>query len=139
MKRIVQSSNLHFLSLTGIALFAALALLGIAGAEANRNAKVADLSGLASVSGKVDASKSFQAAKVYFRNVDRRMLYMVYTNGNKFQAMYLAPGNYEITVQAEGLESAVQKLVLKAGEKATAHVTLHESIAQGEAGVELMP
>ena len=75
----------------------------------------AELKALASVSGTVTAASPFQAAKVYFRNTDKRIQYMVYTAGGKYQAMHLFPGNYEMRVEARGLNSAVTKLTLKAG------------------------
>ena len=64
------------------------------------------------------------------------MLYMVYTNGGRYQAMQLLPGNYELSVQAKGLVSDVQKLVLSADQKATANVTLHDEPAQAAGRVE---
>jgi len=74
-----------------------------------------ELSGTASVSGTVTSSSPFQAAKVYFRNVDKRMLYMVYTAGGKYQAMHMFPGNYEMRVEARGTISPVTTVVLKPG------------------------
>src|SRR5262245_20313757 len=74
------------------------------------------LSGLASLSGTVESTKPFKAAQVYIRNVDKRILYMVYTNAGAFRAVALLPGNYEINVQAKGLVSDVQKLIVKAGD-----------------------
>src|SRR5262245_52906545 len=58
------------------------------------------LQGLASMTGLVDAAKPFKAAQVYIRNVDKKILYMVYTAGGKFKAVALLPGNYEVNVQA---------------------------------------
>ena len=48
-----------------------------------------ELSGLASVSGTVTSYAPFKAAKVYFRDVEKRMQYMVYTAGGKYQTMHL--------------------------------------------------
>ena len=62
-----------------IALSGFLVLRNRAAAQASKSA---NLSGLASVSGMVESAKPFQAAKVYFRNAEKRMLYMVYTNGD---------------------------------------------------------
>src|SRR6185436_6506273 len=76
----------------------------------------ADLAGLARVSGTVTSDKPFKAAKVYFRNAERRMQYMVYTAGGKYQAMHLLPGEYEMRVEADGLESSKNKIVLKSGD-----------------------
>ena len=123
-----------------VTLLAVLAMLGIASA-ASKTAKVEDLGGLASVSGKVNGPQSFHAAKVFFRNTDRRILYMVYTSAGKYQVMHLMPGNYEVTVQAKGLGSDAQKLRLNAGEKATANLTLHEATNadKSDSGVDLVP
>ena len=110
--------------LAGIAVVAiGLLLQSNSAAQGNDGA---ELSGLAKVSGTVQASKPFQAAKVYFRNTDNHVVYMVYTVGGRYQAMHLFPGNYEFRVQAKGLESDVQKLVLRSGQSATANATLHE-------------
>ncbi len=110
--------------LTGIvAVAVALVLQGSSAAQGNDGA---ELVGLARVSGTVQAPKPFQAAKVYFRNTDNHVVYMVYTVGGRYQAMHLFPGNYEFRVQANGLESDVQKLELRAGQSATANATMHE-------------
>jgi len=87
------------------------------------------VSGAATVSGTVTASGPFKAARVFLRNMDKGMLYMVYTSSGRFEAVELFPGNYEMTVQTKGLESDVQKLTLKPGEKAMANVTLHDQPA----------
>ena len=68
-----------------------------------------ELAGLASVSGSVTAPASFKAAKVYFRNVEKRIQYMVYTADGKYQALHLMPGRYEMRVEAQGLESGIRK------------------------------
>lgn len=73
--------------------------------------------GMAIMTGTVDAPEPFKAAQVFIRNVDKRMLYMVYTQAGKFRAVALLPGTYEINVQAKGLESDAQKLVVKAGDR----------------------
>lgn len=83
-----------------------------------------ELAGLASVSGTVTSYAPFKAAKVYFRNVEKRMQYMVYTAGGKYQAMHLLPGTYEMRVAAQGLDSAVTQVVLNAGPNAPQNATL---------------
>ena len=57
------------------------------------------------------------------------MLYMVYTVAGHYTAMQLFPGNYEVSVQAKGLDSDVTKLTLKAGQHTTLNLSLHESTA----------
>lgn len=78
-----------------------------------------ELTGMARLSGKVTAPQTFKAGQVFIRNVDKKILYMVFTNGGQYRSLALFPGNYEVSVKAKGLESNVQKLVLKAGETAT--------------------
>jgi len=51
------------------------------------------LAGLGSISGTVKAPKEFKAAKVYVKNVDKNVVYMVFTEGGRYQAVDLFPGN----------------------------------------------
>jgi virginiamycin B lyase len=84
----------------------------------------ADLQGAASVNGTVTSSAPFQAAKVFFRNNEKRMQYMVYTAGGKYQALHLFPGDYEMRVEARGLVSPVTRVTLKAGANTAPAVAL---------------
>src|SRR5450759_3484972 len=118
-----------------LALFSFLAVLNFANAQSK---KTIDLSGLANASGTVTSPSEFKAAKVYFRNPDKRILYMVYTNAGKFQVMNLRPGNYEVSVQTKGLESDVQKIELKAGGRATVNLSLHAA-AKDSNTVQMLP
>lgn len=104
-----------------------LATGGGTGVSAQRPQTAASLQGTASLTGTVDGTRPFKAAQVFIRNVDKRMLYMVYTNAGSFRAVALLPGNYEINVQARGLESDVQKLAIKAGERPTVKLSLREA------------
>ena len=74
------------------------------------------LSGTASLSGTVTASQPFTAAQVFMRNVDKNILYMVFTTDGQFRARALFPGNFEVVVKTKGLESVTQEVVLGAGE-----------------------
>jgi virginiamycin B lyase len=76
----------------------------------------APVSGTARLSGTVESTVPFKAAQVFIRNVDKRILYMVYTSAGQFRAVSLIPGNYEVSVSTKGLESDVQKLALKPGD-----------------------
>ena len=80
----------------------------------------------ASLSGMVTSAHPFKAAQVYIRNVDKRILYMVYTQAGRFRAVALFPGNYEINVSTRHLGSDVQKLALKAGDTAQLNLSLRE-------------
>jgi virginiamycin B lyase len=91
------------------------------------------------VSGRVEAPKPFKAAQVYVRNVDKNILYMVYTSGGRYRAVNLFPGNYEVSVRKSGFESDTKKVAVKLGERTTADFTLHEgkmeSVKQGAYGL----
>lgn len=99
-------------------LVAAYLVFGVSGWVAATPATVqaAALPGTAGLSGTVTSTAPFKAAQVSVRNVDRRMLYMVYTNAGQFRAVALFPGHYEVSVATKGLASDVQKLVLRAGD-----------------------
>src|SRR5919198_1908379 len=78
--------------------------------------QTAALPGYGSLSGSVDSATPFKAAQVFIRNVDKHVLYMVYSNAGQFRAVALFPGNYEISASAAALRSDVQKVVVKAGD-----------------------
>jgi len=86
------------------------------------------LAGLGSVSGTVKASKDFKAAKVYLKNVDKNVVYMVFTEGGRYQAVDLFPGNYEVSVTKNGFSAGdVQKITIAPSGSATADFALRES------------
>ena len=113
------------------ALAAEHAFFGSSGWQAARlpTVQAAALPGTASLSGTVESSGPFKAAQVYIRNVDKRMLYMVFTNAGQFRAVSLFPGNYEINVVSNDLESEVQKLILKAGDNPRLKLSLRAPAA----------
>ena len=100
-------------------------------------ANKSELSGLASISGTVTSGNPFTAAKVYFRNVEKRMQYMVYTSDGKYQAQYLLPGKYEMRVEARGLDSEVTQLVLTPGNNAPVNVSLRPVQSTGSQIVKM--
>src|SRR5216117_2918873 len=89
--------------------------------------QAAGIAGTASVSGTVDSAVPFKAAQVFVRNVDKRILYMVYSNAGQFRAVALFPGNYEVRASVKGFESDVQKLVLKAGDNPKLKLSLRST------------
>ena len=87
------------------------------------------ISGMGSLSGSVKAPKDFKAAKVFAHNLDKNVVYMVYTIGGKYQAVDLFPGNYEVTVEKSGFNGgAPQKVTVTAGGNATADLTMTEGV-----------
>src|SRR5579864_593371 len=73
------------------------------------------LAGTGTLSGIVKAPKEFKAAKVYARNVDKNVVYMVFTEDGKYQAVDLFPGNYEVSVMKNGFSGGdAQKVTITA-------------------------
>jgi virginiamycin B lyase len=93
--------------------------------------EAATLPGLASLSGTVESAKPFKAAQVYIKNVDKRIMYMVYTNAGQFRAVQLFPGNYDISVTLKGFKSDVQKVAVKAGDAPKIKLTLQDEAVAG--------
>ena len=61
--------------------------------------------GTGMLTGEVTAPGAFQAAKVYAKNVDKNIIYMVYTGGGRYQTVAMLPGSYEAWVEKTGFES----------------------------------
>ena len=57
------------------------------------------------MSGSVSGPNKFTAAKVYAKNLDKNMLYMVYTNKGQYRMPNLMVGAYEIWSEHEKLRS----------------------------------
>src|SRR5438552_9623931 len=57
---------------------------------------------------------------------------MVYTNAGQFRAVALFPGKYEIRAAAKGVESDVQKLVVKAGDSPKLKLSLRQPAGRAD-------
>ena len=86
--------------------------------------------GTAMLKGKVTAPIAFQAAKVYARNLDKNMLYMVYTGGGSYQTVAMFPGNYEVWVEKTGLESDRSTIRIEADEELNMDFSLQQIAPQ---------
>src|SRR4029453_10792396 len=104
--------------LVSVALISALIIAGLVAGRLAGTPRVAQAAvpGLGNLAGTVQSATSFKAAQVLIRNVDKRILYMVYTNAGRFRSVALFPGNYEVSARSGTLVSDVQKLVVKAGD-----------------------
>ncbi len=78
------------------------------------------------LSGVVTAPKSFKAAEVFLRGVDKHILYMVYTAEGHYRAVNVLPGNYEVTVVTNGLVAESKKVLIKTGANASADFSMRE-------------
>src|ERR1700686_3915990 len=89
------------------------------------------LAGLGSISGTVKAPKEFKAAKVYAKNVDKNVVYMVYTDGGRYQAVNLFPGSYEASVLENGFTGGgEQKGTVPGGRDGPADFSLQEGTSR---------
>ena len=117
--------------LAAIAVASAVVVFGGLGAAggmppgAQPTAARAPIPELANVAGSVQSPSPFTAARVYLRNVDRQILYMVYTAGGRYRAVALFPGDYEVGVSATGFESDLRSLTLEAGDNLAVDFSLH--------------
>ena len=66
--------------------------------------------GTATLTGTVSAETPFAAAQVYAKNLDRNMLYTVYTHNGRYRAPNLLPGGYRIWAEKDGLTSRHEML-----------------------------
>ena len=90
----------------------------------------APIAGTAAVSGTVEAPRPFKAAPVHLMNVDKNVLFMVYTSGGRYRAVNLFPGRYEVTVRKPGFAAETKSLALAVGAKETLNFSLREEAAQ---------
>src|ERR1700730_16874487 len=123
-------SLLSILGLLGVALVwiaVQPSLRGQMKADKSAIAGTNMISGMGSLSGTVKAPKEFKAAKVYARNVDKNVIYMVYTEGGIYQMVDLFPGNYEVSVMKSGFDGGeAQKVTVTPGGNATADLSMQE-------------
>jgi virginiamycin B lyase len=89
--------------------------------------RAATIPGTGSLSGTVEASKPFKAAQVYAKNIDKNMLYMVYTAGGRYRAVNMFPGNYEVYVKARGMSADAKKIVIHAGAQEVLNLTMQDA------------
>ncbi len=82
--------------------------------------------GTGMLTGKVTAPKAFRAAKVYAHNLDKNIIYMVYTGGGHYQTIAMFPGNYEVWVEKIGWESDRRKIQIQAGKQLKVDFSLRE-------------
>jgi streptogramin lyase len=115
------------LGAAGLALISFSVLPTVSGQSNGTKAGVAPLSGTGTLSGTVKAPKEFKAAKVYAKNADKNVVYMVYTEDGHYQVVDLFPGNYEVSVTKNGFTGGdIQKVTVAAGGNATADFSLKE-------------
>ena len=108
-----------------VAAACVVVVFGAQRVAAQPTAGQAPILGLANVAGTVDSPSPFTAARIYLRNVDKHILYMVYTAAGQYRAVALFPGDYEVGVSAEGFESDLQTVTLKAGDSLEIDFSLH--------------
>jgi streptogramin lyase len=116
-----------------LAVTSALAVGLAAGPSLAANSTIA---GTGAVTGTVTAPRPFTAAHVYLYNAEKRVTFMVYTSGGKYQAINLYPGEYEVRVARRGLASDPQKIKVQAGETVNLNVALKDIGTEPQAGID---
>ena len=116
-------------------LFVLMGLLLLPGCASTQNEATTGLlknkvPGTATLTGKVTAPKAFEAAKVYAQNMDKNIIYMVYTGDGNYQAVAMFPGNYEVWVEKTGFESDRREIHVEAGAELNVDFSLREVPAQ---------
>lgn len=99
---------------------------------ASAAAEAGVIPGTGALSGTVRAPSPFKAARIYARNTDKDILFMVYTAGGKYHAVNLFPGNYEVSVQKNGFTSDIKKVVVKPGASSTVDFSLQAADASSD-------
>lgn len=66
--------------------------------------------GTSILTGQVKADAPFAAAQVYAKNLDRNMLYTVFTHKGTYRAPNLLPGGYRVWAEKDGLTSRHEML-----------------------------
>jgi len=87
------------------------------------------------VTGTVTAPRPFTAAHVYLYNPEKRVTFMVYTSGGKYQAINLYPGEYEVRAARRGLASDPQKISVRASETLNLDVALKDIGPEPKVGI----
>lgn len=73
------------------------------------------LANTSTLSGTVTAETPFVAAQVYARNLDKNMLYTVFTNKGRYRTISLMPGGYEVWAEKGELRSEHKMLRIQGG------------------------
>src|SRR5215468_7169786 len=84
------------------------------------------IKGTGAVIGTVTAPKPFTAAHVYLRGQDKPVTFMVFTEGDKYQAINVLPGTYKISAERRGFAPVTQTITVTAGQTTTADLTMNE-------------
>ena len=78
------------------------------------------------LAGKISAAQPFKAARVYARNMDKNMLFMVFTREGAYQAINLMPGAYQVWAEKGELRSPKEMLRLDAGKSVTVNLAMQK-------------
>mgnify|MGYP002629161969 FL=1 len=89
-----------------------------------KEVRLGKVPGTALMSGSVSALNDFTAAKVYAKNLDKNMLYMVYTNKGQYRMPNLMAGAYEIWSEHDVLRSEHSWVRVEARSSLVADFTL---------------
>jgi len=84
----------------------------------------AQITGTGSLRGTVTAPTPYTAAKVIIRNAEKGVVYAVFTEKGRYEAVNLFPGRYDVHVDKRGLDNSPQQIEVVAGKTATLDFTV---------------
>ena len=121
------------LTLVLITMITILISFGELAAQRDSMASITDIGPVGqlggTLTGTVTAHKEFKAAQVYAWNVERNVMYMVYTSGGSYRFMHLFPGSYEVSIYKNGFTSKqIQKIVVAAGKSEIVNFDLQDGV-----------
>lgn len=78
------------------------------------------------LSGSISTAQPFKAARVYARNMDKNILYMVFTKDGAYRAINLMPGGYQVWAEKDELRSPKEMLRVNAGDNQKLDLAMQE-------------
>lgn len=87
----------------------------------------AQITGTGTLNGTVTAPKALSAAKVFARKAGPNITYVVFTEGGKYSAVNVMPGNYEVWAEHQGLTSDRTTVTISADQTTRVSITMTES------------
>jgi streptogramin lyase len=87
----------------------------------------AQIAGTGTLNGTVTAPEAFSAAKVFARKAGANITYVVFTEGGKYSAVNVMPGNYEVWAERQGFTSNRATVTISADQTTRVAITMTQS------------
>jgi sugar lactone lactonase YvrE/mono/diheme cytochrome c family protein len=121
MEMVMNSRPWHLFT---VCLLGILTAFNVSGFASTAHASGGPHAGTGTLSGTVAAGQSFTAARVYAKNIDKNILYMVYTKAGEYNAINLMPGAYQVWAEKGEMVSPKEMLRIQVGNNAIVDLTI---------------